>query len=101
LDDGERSRMHEMMQDMVGAALALGGFLPGAEPRLMGKGLALHIQGTCRMGSDPKESVVDEYLKVHELENLYVAGNGVIPTANAATPTLTSVALALRSAATI
>jgi choline dehydrogenase-like flavoprotein len=69
LSEEERRRMHLMMEDMVGAAGALGGFLPGAEPRFMPKGLALHIQGTTRMGSDPATSVVDENLKVHQIKN--------------------------------
>ncbi|SIO26879.1 pyranose oxidase [Singulisphaera sp. GP187] len=98
LSNTERQRMHDMMDDMLGAASSLGAFLPGTEPRFMPKGLALHIQGTTRMGTDPATSVVDEHLRVHGVDNLFVGGNGVIPTGNASNPTLTNVALALRSA---
>jgi choline dehydrogenase-like flavoprotein len=50
------------------------------------------------MASDAAHGVVDEHGKVHELDNLYVAGSSVFPTAGAANPTLTIVALALRLA---
>lgn len=59
---------------------------------------ASHHIGTLRMSSNPKTGVVDEHCRVHGLENLYVAGSAVFPTAGHANPTLTIVALALRLA---
>jgi choline dehydrogenase-like flavoprotein len=61
-------------------------------------GYGNHHMGTTRMASDAAHGVVDEHGKVHELDNLYVAGSSVFPTAGAANPTLTIVALALRLA---
>src|SRR4030095_4071608 len=55
-----------------------------------------HHMGTTRMHGDPRQGVVDRNCKVHELENLYVAGSSVFPTSGYANPTLTLVALSLR-----
>lgn len=56
-----------------------------------------HLGGT-RMGTDPKESVVDKNLKVHTVDNLYVLGGSVFPSCGLANPTYTIIALAVRLA---
>lgn len=57
-----------------------------------------HHIGTTRMGTDPRNSVVDADCRLHSVQNLYVAGSAVFPTSSQANPTLTIVALALRLA---
>jgi choline dehydrogenase-like flavoprotein len=57
-----------------------------------------HHLGTTRMAADPRFGVVDEHCRVHEAENVYVAGSSVFPSAGFANPTLTVVALAIRLA---
>ena len=68
-------------------------------PFTMPPGASLHYQGTVRMGErDDGRSVCGPDSEVWTVPGLFVAGNGVIPTATACNPTLTSVALAVRGA---
>jgi choline dehydrogenase-like flavoprotein len=68
----------------------------GEAPWILPSGSSLHYQGTVRMGAaDDGTSVCDPSGRVWGTENLYVAGNGVIPTKTACNPTLTSVALSV------
>jgi len=60
-----------------------------------------HIMGTCRMGNDPADSVVDADCRSHDHPNLFIAGSSVFPTGGTANPTLTLSAISLRMAAAI
>jgi choline dehydrogenase-like flavoprotein len=57
-----------------------------------------HHMGTTRMSADPRCGVTDGDGKVHGIGNLYIAGSSLFPTGSWANPTLTIVALALRTA---
>ena len=57
-----------------------------------------HHMGTCRMGENPRTSVVNRDLRVHNTENLYVAGSAVFVTGGASHPTLAITALSHRLA---
>jgi choline dehydrogenase-like flavoprotein len=55
-----------------------------------------HQAGTCRMGADAADSVVDADCKAHELDNLYVVDTSVFPSIGAVNPALTAMANSLR-----
>ncbi len=59
---------------------------------------AFHPLGTCRMGADPKTSVVDEFGKVHGTQNLYITDGSVFPTSLGVNPQVTIMAFATRAA---
>jgi choline dehydrogenase-like flavoprotein len=64
-------------------------FLPGT-----GLSGGQHQAGTCRMGDDPKSSVVDKFCRVHDVENLYVVDGSVHVTNGGFNPVLTIMAIA-------
>ncbi|HVL76873.1 MAG TPA: GMC family oxidoreductase, partial [Noviherbaspirillum sp.] len=55
-----------------------------------------HHMGTTRMHDSPKQGVVDRNCRVHGMNNLYIAGSSVFPTAGANFPTITLAALTFR-----
>jgi choline dehydrogenase-like flavoprotein len=61
-------------------------------------GFAVHLLGTCRMGNDPKASVVDKYHRAHDVRNLFVVDGSSFVTGGRGQPTLTIQALAFRAA---
>jgi pyranose oxidase len=95
LTASDRHDIAEAAKEQARAGAALGTPVFGDEPLFVPPGTSLHYQGTVRMGAtDDGTSVCDSHSRVWGTQNLYVGGNGVIPTATACNPTLTSVALA-------
>jgi gluconate 2-dehydrogenase alpha chain len=60
--------------------------------------ISRHVMGTCRMGTDPRTSVVDPYGRFHDVENMICVDSSVFVTSSGYNPTLTIVALAIRAA---
>lgn len=60
--------------------------------------VGFHPMGTCRMGRDPAETVVDPYGEAHRVRNLYLADASVFPSCVGVNPQVTIMALATRTA---
>ena len=57
-----------------------------------------HGRGTCRMGNDPKTSVVDKYHRAHDVPNLFIVDGSSFVTGGRNHPAFTIQALAFRAA---
>jgi choline dehydrogenase-like flavoprotein len=59
---------------------------------------AVHLLGTCRMGNDPKTSVVNAHHRTHDVPNLFLCDGSSFVTSGRGQPTMTIQALAFRAA---
>jgi choline dehydrogenase-like flavoprotein len=60
-------------------------------------GTTHHDAGTMRMGDDVADSVTNDFGRIHDTTNCYVAGPALFPTVGSPNPMLTGVALARRT----
>jgi choline dehydrogenase-like flavoprotein len=58
---------------------------------------AVHEAGIARMGSDPKKSVLTQFQQTHDVKNLFVMDASGFPSNPCQNPTLTIMALCVRS----
>ena len=56
-----------------------------------------HLLGTCRMGNNPADSVVDKYHRSHDVRNLFICDGSSMVTSGRGQPTMTIMALAFRA----
>jgi choline dehydrogenase-like flavoprotein len=61
-------------------------------------GESIHELGTCRMGDDPKNSVLNKWNQAHDTKNLFVVDGSSFTSGGSQNPTLTISALAMRAA---
>jgi choline dehydrogenase-like flavoprotein len=117
----DRDRLHSGMVRMFQILVAAGAkrlyagraSLPAFEPHQLDhfrrstpspSDLALasyHPLGTCKMGRDPKTSVVGLDHQAHEVPGLYIVDGSTVPSAPGVNPQLTIMAMATRAAVKI
>jgi choline dehydrogenase-like flavoprotein len=60
-------------------------------------GYSIHEVGTCRMGDDPKRSVLNRWCQSHDHSNLFVVDGASFTSAGWQNPTMTILALSMRA----
>jgi choline dehydrogenase-like flavoprotein len=60
-------------------------------------GYSIHELGTCRMGDDPKSSVLNKWNQSHDHKNLYVVDASSFVSGGWQNPTMTILAIAMRA----
>lgn len=92
-------RLYKYMQQRGGDLLRAAGALKVYDaPFTDDPGSAVHLLGTCRMGNDPKTSVVDKYHRAHDVKNLFIVDGSSFVTGGRGQPTMTIQTLAFRAA---
>jgi len=98
LRDLDEDRRVAIEDDANELCSRIGRFRLGCHPQWAPLGTP-HLMGSCRMGPvDDGTSVTDLRGRVWGTDNLYLASNGILPSRLAVNPTLTSTAIALRTA---
>jgi choline dehydrogenase-like flavoprotein len=59
---------------------------------------AYHPLGTCRIGADPRTSVINDQHETHEIRNLFIVDGSSVPTSLGVNPQITIMAMATRFA---
>jgi choline dehydrogenase-like flavoprotein len=72
--------------------------LAGFKGRRDDLGTTHHDAGTMRMGDNIADSVTNDFGRIHDTTNCYVAGPALFPTVGSPNPMLTGVALGRRTA---
>lgn len=97
------ARMGEEMARIAGARWIPAGPGRGAAGRASGRYQIVayatsHLHGGAIMGDNPSNSVVNTYLQHWQVSNLFVTGASAFPQAGPTNPTMTVLAITLRSA---
>ena len=61
-------------------------------------GLAIHEMGTCRMGRDPKTSMLNGWNQLHAVKNVFVTDGASMTSSACQNPSITYMALTARAA---
>ena len=98
LGENERLMRKDMLTDALEMLDALGATDVGGGDSGTGIGLGIHEMGTARMGSSPKESVLNPHNQVWAAPNVFCTDGAAMVSAGCVNPSLTYMALTARAA---
>jgi choline dehydrogenase-like flavoprotein len=95
--ENERAMVQDMADSAAEMLEAAGAknIRPNAKPSVPGWGI--HEVGIARMGNDPKQTVLNAFQQTHDVKNLFVMDGAGFPSTGCQNPTLTIMALTVRS----
>jgi choline dehydrogenase-like flavoprotein len=91
-------KMMAWMTDRAMEILDAAGAKTKWHPPISETRFAVHLLGTCRMGNDPKSSVINPDHRTHDVPNLFLCDGSSLVTSGRGQPTMTIQALAYRAA---
>ena len=95
--DNEREMAKDAVENLTALFDALGAEHIQVRTEIRPPGSMIHDMGTARMGSDPKNSVLNKFNQAHDAKNLFVVDGASFVTSGGYGPTLTIGALAARA----
>jgi len=97
-DHPQDLKLYKYFSDRAKDLVDASGAVRSWQPPVDSAQFSVHLLGTCRMGNDPKTSVVDKNNRAHDVKNLFVVDASFFPSSAAVNPGLTIAAQALRVA---
>jgi choline dehydrogenase-like flavoprotein len=76
---------------------ALGWEVLSGNDKMFPPGYSIHELGTCRMGDNPKTSVLNKWNQSHDIKNLFVVDGSSFVTGGSQNPTMTILSLSMRA----
>ncbi len=95
--DNERQMAKEALESLKELLHTAGAEMLSVGNDLRPPGSMIHEMGTCRMGNDPKKSVLNKFSQTHDVPNLFVVDGSSFVSSAGYGPTLTIAALAARA----
>lgn len=95
--DNEFHMAEDAMNTLDELCRASGFEVIAKHPHMVPPGESIHELGTCRMGSDPKSSVLNQWNQTHDVKNVFVVDGSSFVSGGPQNPTLTIAALAMRA----
>jgi choline dehydrogenase-like flavoprotein len=96
--DNEHNMADDAMNTLDEVCRAAGFEVLAKHAQMVPPGESIHELGTCRMGDDPKKSVLNKWNQSHDIKNLFVVDGSSFVSAGSQNPTLTILALSMRAA---